>query len=247
MQTIVSADLLHLWEASGGQTFIERSLMLLAKAWPTKTVASIAMLSIGERDEMLLLLREQLFGIRLKNTSACPKCDEIVEWENDTKQMHLQLLPNFPSAGVRSFIKGDISLNYRLPNSNDLLNITRNPGRYLADPGQLLTDCIFNIRQDKESIKAADLNEAVLRDIETQIGDDDPQADIGILLSCPSCKNKWEVKFDILTYLWAEIDVWATHLLHEIYLLASAFGWAEADILNLSRHRRAMYVKLIQA
>jgi Zn finger protein HypA/HybF involved in hydrogenase expression len=247
MQALTSADLLQLWEAGSEQTLIERSLLFLAKALPEQTPSSLAMLSIGERDEMLLCLREYLFGTKLKNTAACPKCADIVEWESNSRDMHLQPVPPLPANSVLEFVKDDLNIKYRLPNSTDLLRVIRNANSYIADPNKLLTDCIVDIQHNSEAIQVTNLDAETLQALEIQISNDDPQADIGMMLNCPACSNEWEAKFDILSYLWTEIDVWATHLLHEIYLLASAFGWAEKDILNMSPQRRTMYVKLIQA
>ncbi|RYY36997.1 MAG: hypothetical protein EOP46_04320 [Sphingobacteriaceae bacterium] len=247
MQAIAPAEMLQLWEAGGKQTLIERSLLLLAKALPQQTPASLALLNIGERDSMLLLLREYLFGTRLKNTSACPKCAEVVEWENDTRHLHLQPADTIPIGSIHEFVKGEISIKYRLPDSNDLMKVTRDPLLYLSNPHQLLQDCIVDMHQDNKCITLTDLDNEILEGLDNQISEQAPQADISMMLSCPACRNQWEAKFDIISYLWVEIDVWATHLLHEIYLLASAFGWDEADILNMSGQRRAMYVKLIQS
>lgn len=247
MQAIEPAEILQLWEAGNKKTLIERSLLLLAKALPQHTPASVAMLNIGERDDLLLTLREYLFGTRLRNTSACPRCAEVVEWENDTRHMHLHPGNALPAGSVYEFAKGGVNIKYRLPNSNDLMKVTRDPVQYLSNPHQLMQDCIVHIHQDNKPIELNDLDDSTLESLDRQISEKSPQADIGMVLSCPACKNTWEAKFDIISYLWAEIDVWATHLLHEVYLLASAFGWTEADILNISLKRRAMYVKLIQA
>lgn len=196
---------------------------------------------------MLLCLREYLFGTKLKNMAACPKCAVIVEWENNSRNMHLQPAPPLPASSVLEFIKDEFNIKYRLPNSTDMLKVIHNASSYIANPNKLLEDCIIDIHQNNQAIKIEDLEAETLKALEIQLSNDDPQADIGMVLNCPACFNKWEVKFDILCYLWTEIDVWATHLLHEIYLLASAFGWAEKDIVNMSPQRRTIYVKLIQA
>jgi hypothetical protein len=247
MQTISPADLLQIWEIGNEQTLIEKTLLLLAKTLPGQTTGSVAMLSIGERDEMLLTLRECLFGTKLVNTAICPRCSNMVEWEINSRNLHLQPVPSFPANNHFVFAKDDIQIKYRFPNSNDLLRVSRSANNYLSDPGKLLTDCIIDIRHNEEPLSPEELPAELLQELDLQMSKDDPQADIGMLLDCPSCSNKWEAKFDIVTYLWLEIDAWATHFLYEIYLLASSFGWAEKDILNMSPQRRKVYIKLIQA
>ena len=62
----------------------------------------------------------------------------------------------------------------------------------------------------------------------------DPQAEILLDLSCPTCGNQWQGLFDIVSFLWAEIRARARRLLQEVDTLARAYGWAETDILGMS-------------
>jgi hypothetical protein len=64
-------------------------------------------------------------------------------------------------------------------------------------------------------------------------------------LICPACEHRWLVAFDILAYLWSEIDDWAQRMLHEIHILATAYGWPEATVLALTSWRRQYYLNLI--
>ena len=77
------------------------------------------------------------------------------------------------------------------------------------------------------------------------MSEEDPQADIRMNLICPACTNKWETRFDIVGYLWAEIDNWAYRLMGEVVVLARAFGWQEKDIVNMSARRRHLYIQML--
>ena len=70
-------------------------------------------------------------------------------------------------------------------------------------------------------------------------------ANLTISATCPACGNKWEIIFDIVSYLWGEINAWAVRTMHEIHLLAATYGWREADILALSAWRRQRYLEMI--
>jgi len=70
----------------------------------------------------------------------------------------------------------------------------------------------------------------------------DPQADTKLSLVCPSCEHAWQADFDIISFFWREIDAWAQRTLLEVVYLASAYGWREADILNMSPWRRHFYL-----
>lgn len=75
----------------------------------------------------------------------------------------------------------------------------------------------------------------------------DPQGDIQLTLACPKCSHEWLSPLDIVSYLWREINTWAGRTLNEIHLIASAYGWREADILALSPRRRQTYLELIES
>ena len=64
-------------------------------------------------------------------------------------------------------------------------------------------------------------------------------------LSCPDCGHCWDVPFDIVSYFWGELHVWAQRVLREVHTLASAYGWREADILGLSPLRRELYLQMV--
>ncbi|MGH8523199.1 MAG: phage baseplate protein, partial [Gammaproteobacteria bacterium] len=70
----------------------------------------------------------------------------------------------------------------------------------------------------------------------------DPQSNLQISLTCPACGHCWEALFDIVFFLWAEINHWAERTLRAVHLLARAYGWREADVLAMSPTRRQMYL-----
>jgi hypothetical protein len=51
--------------------------------------------------------------------------------------------------------------------------------------------------------------------------------------------------FDIVSFLWTEIAAEAKRLLREVHILASAYGWREADIFSLSPLRRQFYLEAV--
>lgn len=73
----------------------------------------------------------------------------------------------------------------------------------------------------------------------------DPQADVRLAIACPSCGHQWQGIFDIVTFFWSEIESWASRILHEVHLLALAYGWHEREILALSPRRRQFYLDMV--
>ena len=64
-------------------------------------------------------------------------------------------------------------------------------------------------------------------------------------LDCPACALIWQSPFDVVSFLWSELDAWARRMLREIHILASHYGWSEAEIVALSPQRRRHYRELI--
>jgi hypothetical protein len=117
---------------------------------------------------------------------------------------------------------------------------------YQQDPQKLLTDCILSVHSGANVCDPGGLPQQVFERLDEQMALADPQANIMMNLSCPACAHEWETQFDIVGYLWTEIDNWARHVLQDIAALAFAFGWSESQILALSPQRRRLYLDIIR-
>jgi hypothetical protein len=73
----------------------------------------------------------------------------------------------------------------------------------------------------------------------------DSNANVQLALACPICHHHWSAPFDIGLFLWSELSAWAHKRLEEVHRLASAYGWTEAEILQLSPIRRQYYLEAI--
>jgi hypothetical protein len=223
---------------------MDRSLHLLAAAYPLCDPEILAQLSIGDRDSRLFLLRKWLFGSQMVNVSNCPQCTASVEWEMSTDYF-LPKEVREPAAPREYKLKvGHYELRYRLPNSDDISNVLKNKV-YQDRPDKVLKDCVLDLKYRGKDFTKTKFPESVLKRLDVQIGRDDPHANISILLNCGVCSHQWEIHFDILGYLWAELDNWAKHLLQDIFTLARAFKWSEKDILEMSSLRRRTYLQML--
>lgn len=223
---------------------METSLHLIATASSVHDLSGVASLSIGQRDARLLQLREWMFGPRLKNVAKCPHCSEKIEWENEVKELRLQ--PLLPGVGTIFDVTIETyHISFRLPTSNDLFHLKQSSSQTPAR--ELLNRCITSIRRENEIVVPSDLPVNVIEKINDLMNKEDPQADIMMLLTCPSCKTQWQSGFDILSYFWSEINSWAKHLLQEIFILAKFFGWSEREILEIGPKRRRLYLEMVRA
>jgi hypothetical protein len=237
-------ELLTIWEHGLNQTPLERVLTLLIAACPEIDSETIAGLSIGERDARLLQLREWMFGSNLVNTAQCPQCTQRIEWENRIADIRIKPSPTTPSPIEFRLNVEDYGLHFRLPTSMDIADVMNAP-RGDSTPQDLLKRCIVSVRHAGEACDPGNLPEDVFATLGRRIEELDPQAEIRIDLTCPQCSHKWDVLFDIASFLWAEIDQWAERTLRTVHKLASAYGWSERYILNLSPVRRQLYLGLV--
>jgi hypothetical protein len=216
---------------------------LLALAWPQKSVDEWSNASIGERDRRLLQLREALFGSKFEAIASCPKCGERLELIFSMQDLLTKIDETSMSSEPLRLTADGYEVNYRVPTSADLLAVANNPG----EARKLLLERCVEARNDGVAIEASALPDAVVKLVGQKLADADPQAEVQILLDCPACSHRWPTVFDILTYLWGEIEDWAQRLLHDVHSLALAYGWSERDILSMSATRRRLYLEMVGA
>lgn len=79
MRALSTLELMSVWEQGLNKSLVQRALMLLSAASPDASIELLAQLSIGQRDSMLLSLREKIFGAQLLSVANCPACGERLE------------------------------------------------------------------------------------------------------------------------------------------------------------------------
>lgn len=240
--------LLTAWERGLAEPPAQRALTLLAAACPETSAEDLARESIGRRDGRLLALREWTFGPRLVSIASCPACGERLETAFDVAEIRVDGAGEGAAEPLSLSVAG-CELTFRLPNSLDLAALAAAPPVNHDMEGArrlLLARCLLGLRGADGGETALDrLPETALQAVADRMAEADPQGDVQLALSCPACSHAWPAPFDIASYFWTEVDAWARVLLHEIHLLASAYGWWEEDILALSPWRRRAYLELI--
>ena len=243
MRSLTAAELLDVWERGLTQPPPQRALLLLGATQPDRPLSAIGTLSVGQRDMHLLALREGLFGSQLASLAACPQCQLCVQIDLDVADLH-QPAPD--PIDTFTFTVGVYELTCRLPNTFDLIALAAQPdAATLRD--RLIERCVLRATCGGQPSPIDPLPPDVLDALEDQLEQHDPQAQLQLALTCPQCQHTWLAAFDIVTFLWAEINAWATRLLHDVHTLALAYGWRERDILALSAFRRQTYLDLINA
>lgn len=241
-QSLSSSELLNIWEKGQGEAPLQRALMLLAAFCKKDTPQDLARLPIGERDTLLLSLREQIFGPNFSGLATCPGCGQRLETSFCSEEIRVEASPE-PGRSLSVDIDGYL-VHFRLPDTLDLMAIG---GLSNLDEAtrSLLGRCILNASYRGEEIAFDALPEMVHEAALKLMNESDPQADVQLDICCPECGHNWQAAFDILSYLWEEIDAWALRILNDVHVLAFAYGWSEADILAMSSWRRQVYLELL--
>jgi uncharacterized protein (UPF0212 family) len=237
-----TADLLAVWERAAAETPVRRAVALLGAAVPERSEDDLLALPIGRRDASLLTIRETLFGSAFDGVTRCPACGEEIEVSFDASEVRRE---EVSAAGpLRAGVDG-IDVEFRLPNSADLAAIA-DASDVATARAMLFARCIVAAARDGSPLTPAALPAAVVEAVSRRMAAEDPQADVQVAVTCPSCGEQWGEPFDVVTFLWSELSAAAVHLLGDVHLIASAYGWSEGEILRLSPARRNAYLEMLR-
>jgi hypothetical protein len=245
MRSISDPDLLDAWERGIVQTPAQIGLSLLSSTSPDVSYEELSNLSIGERDRLLLQLREGIFGPYIMGLIICPECGELLEMALDVIDIRIKSGIETPETErCLHLVSEGYEIRFRLPDCADLEAISLcediSEARYL-----ILSRCIQGVLYQGSDTSIEDLPANLLDSIEERMASADPQADVLLRAACASCRHEWDAIFDISSFLWKEIDSWARRTLQDVHTLASAYGWSEKDILGMSSRRRKSYLDMV--
>lgn len=242
MRALSASELLQVWEIGQLKQPVEKALILLQTACPESSIESLSRLSIGERDSLLLTLRELTFGRSVTGIAVCPSCSEQLELEFSMDNIRLK--NEIEPIEISSVRFCGYEVKFRLPNSLDLIDLSTDDD-LLNSKLKLLERVILKISLKDEEVPMEILTKEMEEAIVKYMAELDPQADIRMAVSCPSCGHEWDSVFDIVSFFWSEINNWAWRTLRDVHVLASVYGWSEADILAMSQTRRQLYLEMI--
>ena len=247
MQALSASRLLTIWECGLNQSYVERAISLLAAANPECTANEISALAVGRRDKDLSALRAWTFGTRVTSLATCPQCGGKFEVALDSRQLfaNAQIETANEARDLQISIEG-FKVRIHSPNSLDL-SAALSAGDLAHGKRILFQRCVSVSDSSGCNVEVEDVSLSVTNAIEEAMAGSDPHAEIHLAISCGECGRQWSEIFDIVQYFWSEIHAWAVRILREIHVLASAYGWTEQDILNLSPTRRTFYLEMVGA
>ena len=226
MRRLTGGQVLNIWESGLGQHPLDRALTMLMYSGHSRE--ELARLAIGSRDGLLWRVRSRLFGDRLPGYSECVQCGLPVEFSVPPGSFPVQGGPD-----PEQVYQSETGARFRLPTSLDLASILQVPDTGTARR-ELLRRCVQPMVDD-----------ASLETISQEMAERDPGGCIEMLLTCPACATIWTAAFDMASFFWLELNVYAKRLVAEVDALARAYGWSEQAILDLSPVRRKRYLDMV--
>ena len=242
MNNLSASELLNIWEIGRSQTLTRQALLLLSASCPERSIDTLAKLSIGQRDALLLTLREMTFGQSLNGMASCPECCEHIELSFNMTD--IRITPGSEPPEELTIKANGFEVRFHLPGSQDLAAITEYEDIGLAQE-ELLRSCLITAHHNGKDISFDKLPSGLSEVIAKKMEESDPHSDIELALSCPTCGYQWQAIFDIVSFFWSEINAWSYRILHEVHTLARAYKWREADILAMSPLRRQFYLDMV--
>jgi hypothetical protein len=163
----------------------------------------------------------------------CPGCGVVLDVPVDVAAV--AALPVHEPGERLSVVIDGTEVPFRLPTTADLIAV----GALPADQARavLLAACLG---AEPGTVPAPETGAAV----EVAMEQAAPAGAIDLIARCAGCGLESVLPLDMPALVWAEIEVQVSALLQDVHALATSYGWTEADVLELSPRRRALYLAM---
>jgi hypothetical protein len=215
------------------------------------TPESVSNLTIGDREALLLSLRRLTLGDVLSCVVVCANqpCRQRMDLELAVRDL---LCAPYPHAQERYDMTFDDNgttyrVRFRLPTGADQeAAVSVIPDDPADAAALLLQRCIERVVVENGDVRpAVALPSSVVRVLSQRMADLDPQAELLLNLTCPSCGAASLVTFDAADYFFRELSGRHHDLYREIHLLAFHYHWSEEEIMAMTGAKRRLYLGLL--
>ncbi len=242
MRALTARSALRAWERGQPLDAQGRMLALLTEALPEVDRGRLRELPIGQRDALLVRLRQRTFGHKVRGFAQCSVCQTALEFDLDLRTY--QAAEHLKHRLSAEWISADgFDVQFRLPNSADFDAMADTCMDVGSARALLYQRCILQASRDGEAVAAMDLSPAALDRLGDRMEERDPLAELPLAVECERCHHHWLVLFDVGKFLWRDVTQAAHRLLDEVHALATTYGWTEPQIIALSAARRRYYLE----
>ncbi len=213
------------------------------------------LLTVGDREALMLHLRRLTLGDRLSGVLACPEpaCNALIDLSLRVTDLLLPPYPQ-PQPDYRAIVRENGStwqVRFRLPTGKDQEDAVRMAGDQIdAGASLLLKRCLLDITAGEEAGESIPMDgklpTAIVTAMPGLLVEHDPQAEVQLELNCPTCAHEFSALFDSASYFFREITGRSAYLYQQIHILALYYHWSEAEIMSMSTERRLRYLSLLE-
>lgn len=204
-------------------------------------LASMRALTAGDRASLLLHARRATFGSRLDAVVACSSCGEALDVALEVGDL---LVPPVPAPKADYAVRcAGHSLRVRPIDGRDLER-AGSAADDLAGIAALLSGCVL---ASEPPLPDGPWPDALVAELSAALARLDPQAELGLLATCPECGNAVESRVDAADVLLRELGYERARLDYDVHCLATGYHWSESAILELPRERRRRYADWVAA
>ena len=194
----------------------------------------IRALLVGDRDYLMLQLRQLTFGDDFRAIASCMNCGGKIDVDFKATEIPVISRPQTDRFHVLG-ISGR-SVQFRLPTGGDQEAVMAQELNAAVD--EMLGRCVLN--EDGRKMSPGE-KDAVIRAME-QLS---PSIELELDITCPECAHTFLMPFDTTVFFLEEVEAASRQLLREVHALAFHYHWSEADILRLQRSRRHTYLRFL--
>lgn len=205
-------------------------------------------LLVGDRQYLLLKLREITFGSDIRGIIRCswPDCGAKMDIDFPMDRIPVKSVPQTGRLHTMRLAEasGPREITFRLPDGNDreaLCRLVEENETAAAD--MLLARCI----QDVTPADIAVLAPATKRAVEEAMKQLAPSIELSMEAFCPECRRPFVAFFDLERFILDELRTNLDLLLQEVHYLAFHYHWSEQEILGMSRENRRRYIDILSA
>jgi hypothetical protein len=196
-------------------------------------------LVVGDREALMLRLRQITFGDKLEPIIRCPEpaCGQQMEVPLRVADLLVERSNDLPEYFERS-VPGLGAFRFRLPCGRDQEAVSAVAQR---DPHAAALTLLARCTERAVD----DLPSGAVQSIGAWMAELDRQAEIRLELTCPECRHAFTSLLDAGTYLFEETALRAGELYWQVHFLASHYHWSEAEILGMTPPKRKRYIDLL--
>jgi hypothetical protein len=217
------------------------------------TTESMRDLNVGDRDFLLIKLREATFGPRISRVLACPHdgCGARMDLDLLVGDFAIDERPTQPSHRLRldgAAEREALAVEFRVPRGRDLELISAQAATSVDElRDRLLRWCVVQIAavDDGEPSSFAALSAASKEALAAAIEDAAPRVELELELVCPDCARTFDVVFDPASLLLEDVGAARAAFERELHLLALHYHWSPRELLALTRPRRLRYLRVL--